>query len=450
MVGALKTFLTRRVLGDQLAGRLLGPGLAALVIKVASAAFSYLMLVAFARMLDPAAYGHFGVMLNISIVLSAVAALGLPTAAMRFWAGHQAKGEIELARGFHIGAQKLLLTIAAVFCSVGVIISSSGWGSAYFGVRYGALLVAVFAVVLAFADYFANILRAQNKIIWSMVPRDVIWRIGSPIVAFILFWSTGFLTAGWAIGCCIAVLAVLTLAQGLTSHQAMNTATADVSVRSDWSQWRGPLLPLAGASILFAMVQQLDVVVVSAFLGAQEAGAYFAAQKTASLLGLVMIAGGLVAAPLMSAAWQSGRKAELQRLCKMLALAIAVSTAIGFVVLFAIGKPLLSIFDPAYQSAYPLLLILGLGYAIDALAGPTAYLMQMTSLEGAYLRIMAIVYAFVLALQLVFVPLYGAVAAACATALGVALWNIIAITQLRRTIGVDSSILSFFLPPKSA
>ena len=450
MANGLKSFLSKHVLGDQLAGRLLGPGLAALVIKIASAAFSYLMLVAFARMLDPVAYGHFGVMLNISIVMSAVAALGLPTAAMRFWAGHQAKGDIDLAKGFHIGAQKILLAVSVALFGGGVILSMLGWGTDYFGLRNGALLVAVFAVVLAFADYFANILRAQNKIIWSMAPRDVVWRIGSPVVAFILFWSTGILTAGWAIGCCIAVLAVLTCAQGLASHQAMKALAGDSPARSDWSQWRGPLLPLAGASILFAMVQQLDVVVISAFLGAQEAGAYFAAQKTASLLGLVMIAGGLVAAPLMSAAWQSGRKAELQRLCKMLALAIAVSTAIGFVVLVLIGKPLLMIFDPAYQSAYPLLLILGLGYAIDALAGPTAYLMQMTSLEGAYLRIMAVVYGFVLALQLVFVPLYGAVAAACATALGVALWNIIAIRQLRRSIGVDSSILSFFLPPKSA
>jgi O-antigen/teichoic acid export membrane protein len=450
MASKLKSFLSNQVLGDQLAGRLLGPGLAALIIKVASAAFSYLMLVAFARMLDPVTYGHFGVMLNISIVLSAVAALGLPTAAMRFWAGHQAKGDLDLAKGFHVGAQKLLLIVAFTLCGAGVLATWQGWGADYFGLRQGALLVTVFAVVLAFADYFANILRAQNKIIWSMAPRDVVWRIISPVIAFIVLWSTGVLTAGLAIGCCIGVLAVLTAMQGFTSYKAVNVAAGDVPARFDWPQWRGPLVPLAGASILYAMVQQLDVVIVSAVLGAKEAGAYFAAQKTASLLGLVMIAGGLVAAPLMSAAWQSGRKAELQRLCKMLALAIAVSTAIGFVVLVLIGKPLLSIFDPAYQSAYPLLLILGLGYAIDALAGPTAYLMQMTSLEGAYLRIMAVVYGFVLALQLLFVPLYGAIAAACATALGVALWNIIAITQLRRSIGVDSSILSFFLPPRAA
>jgi O-antigen/teichoic acid export membrane protein len=194
----------------------------------------------------------------------------------------------------------------------------------------------------------------------------------------------------------------------------------------------------------------LDVVVVGTLVGPQEAGAYFAAQKTASLLGLVMIAGGLVAAPLMSAAFQAGQHVELQRLCKFLSLAIAVGTLAGFIVLVIMGKPLLAIFDPSYRDAYAILVILSIGYAIDALAGPTAYLMQMTSLEGAYLRIMAVVYSLVLALQFALVPHYGAIGAAACTALGVCLWNIIAVYQLRKTIGVDSSILSLFMKTKQA
>jgi O-antigen/teichoic acid export membrane protein len=439
----------RGLLSPQLSARLLGPGLSALVIKVASAGLSYAMLVAFARMLDPAAYGHFGVMLNMAIVISAVAALGLPTGAMRFWAGHFAKDEPSLALGFHIGAQKLLFIVGLVLIGVAAVASGfAAWRNA-FGVPLGALLVALLAVGFSFGDYYANALRAQNKVLWSMLPRDIIWRIAAPLSAALVLYSSGILTAGTAVSCCIATMALVSFSQAVVSTRASSRIIGQVSARSDWPHWRRALIPLAGASILYAMVQQLDVVVIGAFLGAEKAGAYFAAQKTASLLGLVMIAGGLVAAPMMSAAYQSGEKTELQSLCKLLALAIAVTTAFGFVVLVMLGKPLLGIFDPAYRSAYPLLLVLAFGYAIDALAGPTAYLMQMTSLEGAYLRIMAIVYAFVLMLQIVFVPIYGAMAAACATASGVALWNVIAIYQLRRSIGIDSSILSFFLPPRN-
>lgn len=439
----------RAVLVDQLAAKLLGPGLWALAIKVAGAAFSYLMLVAFAHMLDAKGYGHFGVMLNVSIVLSAVAALGLPTGVLRFWSGHLARGELNLAKGFHGQAQWVLAAAGTGLIALGAMASWLGWWQSSLGFALGSLLVALLSVSFSFADYYANALRAQNRVLWSMVPRDVLWRIGSPLLAGLVFYWSGQLSAAEAAASCFVVLVILVVAQAFVSNRAANSLTQLTTAKTAWGHWRRPLLPMAGASILYAMVQQLDVVVIGAFLGAEDAGAYFAAQKTASLLGLVMIAGGLVAAPVISAAYQAGRKQELQRLCKMLALAIAVTTALGFVALVVVGKPLLGIFDPAYQSAYPILLVLGLGYAIDALAGPTAYLMQMTSLEGAYLRIMAIVYGFVLSLQILFVPKYGALAAACATALGVALWNIIAITQLRRSIGVDSSILSFFLPPRA-
>jgi O-antigen/teichoic acid export membrane protein len=440
----------RGVFGDEMTAKLLGPGLSALIIKVASAGCSYVMLVAFARMLSPADYGHFGVMLNVAIVLSTVAALGLPTGVMRFWAGHLAKNELDMARGFHLGAQKILAIAGAILIALGVFAASRGWWSTALGLPMGSFLVALLAVSFSFGDYYANALRAQNMVVWSMLPRDILWRVAAPLMAAGLLFYSGALGAGQAISICIAIMLFVIVAQAAVSHAVTKRVTGTALPKADWAHWRKALFPLAGASILYAMVQQLDVVVIGAYLGAEEAGAYFAAQKTASLLGLVMIAGGLVAAPMMSAAFQSGEKRELQRLCKLLALAIAMTTAIGFVILAILGKPLLGIFDPAYRSAYPLLLILGLGYAIDALAGPTAYLMQMTSLEGAYLRIMAIVYAFVLGLQIVFVPKYGAIAAAAATALGVALWNIIAIYQLRRSIGVDSSILSFFLPPRQS
>jgi O-antigen/teichoic acid export membrane protein len=435
-------------LGNELVAKLLGPGLWALTIKVASAALSYVMLVAFARMMDAVNYGQFGVMLNVSIVLSTIVAVGLPTGIMRFWPGHMARGEMDLAQGFHNDAQLFLVTLGLVLLALGACASWSGWWTSSFGLELGALFVACMAVSFSFGDYYANALRAQGRVLWSMVPRDIMWRVVSPLLAALVLYFTGNLSAGKAFLSCIAVMTVVAVCQAWISRNAARHLTQNAKPRSTWANWHKPLLPLAGASIVYAMVQQLDVVIIGTFLGAEKAGAYFAAQKTASLLGLAMIAGGLIAAPLMSAAFQSGRSDELQRICKMLAAAIAVTTAVGFVVLLVIGKSLLGIFDPAYESAYPLLIVLAFGYTIDALAGPTAYLMQMTSLEGVYLRIMAIVYGFVLSLQILFVPIYGAIAAACATALGVGLWNIISIYHLRRSIGVDSSILSFFLPPR--
>jgi O-antigen/teichoic acid export membrane protein len=157
-----------------------------------------------------------------------------------------------------------------------------------------------------------------------------------------------------------------------------------------------------------------------------------------------MIAGGMVAAPMMAASYHAGRMDELQRLCRLLALAIAATTLAGLAFLAVLGKFLLGIFDPAYVSAYGVLMVLGLGFTVDAMAGPSAYLMQMTKLEWTYLRVMAIVYALVIALQLTFVPRYGMIAAAAASALGVVVWNLLAVSLLRREIRIDPSVFSLF------
>jgi O-antigen/teichoic acid export membrane protein len=435
--------------GQDLMARFVGPGLIALVIKIISAALSYIMLVSFARLMTPTAYGHFGLMLNLAIVLSSIACLGLSNGVMRFWTGHLARGERSFAQGFTVAAQRILLAVSVAMLIVGLALSYVGVGQSIFGMQTGALFVAALAGAFAFGDYYSSALRAQGKVMWSLFPRDILWRILATAAAFITAHYFSILSAGSALLCCAGTMICLCGAQAIASRRAAHALTGNAEPQSNWRYWRKPLLPLAGASILYAMIQQLDVVVVGALLGADEAGAYFAAQKTASLLGLVMIAGGLVAAPLMSAAFQGGQRLELQRLCKLLAAAIALTTLLGLVGVAVFGKLLLSIFDPTYVSAYAILMVLALGYTIDAMAGPTAYLMQMTSLEGAYLRVMAIVYAFVLTLQVVFVPIYGAIAAAAATAAGVCLWNIIAIRLLRKSIGVDSSILSFFVAAKT-
>jgi O-antigen/teichoic acid export membrane protein len=197
------------------------------------------------------------------------------------------------------------------------------------------------------------------------------------------------------------------------------------------------------------MIQQFDVVIIGSLLSKPEAGAYFAAQKTAMMLSLVLIAGGLVTAPTMAALYHAGRRAELQRLCQKLALAIAATTILGYGVLVVIGSSLLQLFDPAFVSAYPILLIVGLGTVVDAISGPNSYLMQMTNYEKPYLKVMLSCYALVLVAQFILVPRYGSMGAALASAGGVILWNVLSIALLRRHAGLDPSLLGVILPPKA-
>jgi O-antigen/teichoic acid export membrane protein len=431
-----------RFAGKAFSQKLAGPAFLAFAIKITSAALSYIMLVAFARMLGAEDYGKFGVMLNLGIVLSTVIGFGLPTTILRWWPEYLVKNDPARAVGAMYGSTRLLGYASMTLIVTGALVSITGFGQNLFGFEWGALAVAILAAVTIFSDFFSGALRATERTFFAMAPRDILWRIASPLLAYAVMRATGLSNAAVAIACVVAVLIVIDLVQFVGLRRVVSLAIRGVTPLQDWPVWRKTLVPIWGAAVLTALIQQLDVVVVGSMLGSTEAGAYFAAQKTANLLGLAMIAGGLVGAPIMAAHFHANRISDLQKLCRMIAIAIAATTLIGVVFEVLFGRQLLGIFDASFAASYSVLMVLCLGYAIDSLSGPNAYLMQVVGLERSYLRIMLVVYGIVLALQVALIPRYGAIAAAGANAFGTCLWNIAAIWLLRRRIGVDPSILS--------
>jgi O-antigen/teichoic acid export membrane protein len=427
-----------------LGNKLFGSGMISLLIKVSGAGLSYLMFVAFAHLLNAEDYGVFAFTFNLAVVVSAFAGFGYSTAIMRYLPKYLAQGRPEYANGaIKMGTQLTLLGIVLALL-VGFV-ADHFWMVAS---NRNYFVVAVLASTFCIGDFAAGVLRAQNSVVASMLPRDVLWRILAPLCALIVVWSGYMLNSNLAIHICAFVLLALLIFQIAVVHSNMKNNVAQLPAVSDWAGTRKSLLPLWGAGIIFAMIQQMDVVVVGLLANAGETGAYFAAQKTAALLSLVLIAGGLVTAPIMAALYEKKHTQELQKLCRQMVIAIAAVTLLGFLFLVLSGNILLSIFNPSFTSAYYILLILAFGAMIDAVSGPTAYLMQMTSLETVYARMLAVIYVLVFVLQFIFIPKYGVIAAALANASGVIVWNCVSIYFLRKKIGVDPSLFGIFFPTK--
>jgi O-antigen/teichoic acid export membrane protein len=425
-----------------LLGKMLGSGAIAFSAKVLGAGLSYLMLVVFARLLSSADYGHFGMALNSTILIATAAEIGLPMSVMRFYPAALANGRDDEAKAIIRGS-----LLATVIVATGVLVISVGLSqfsifTQMFGFQYAPMVIAVFIAFTALADLISAILRAQGLAAWSLYPRDVFWRASAPALALALAYAGYQLGAFHALLACIVTLAVIVLFQLRKSIAALRKRHPNPRAQGRWHIPVKTLMPIWGAGVVYAMIQQFDVVVVGSLLGPQSAGLYFTAQKTSALLGLAGIAGGMVAAPMMASAFHGGNREELQKLCRYLAIGISGVTLLGLVFFAFAGKLLLGFFDPSYVSGYWLLMIFSLGFTVEALAGPSAYLMQMTSLENSYLRIMACCYALVIALQLVFVPRYGLMAAALANVSGVVLWNLAANILIRKKLGVDASIFS--------
>jgi O-antigen/teichoic acid export membrane protein len=432
----VQDFLARHGLASEFAQQ----AIAAFIIKLGGAVLSFVMFVAIAREMNAVTYGHFSILINLSILVSAIFGLGTSFAVLRFWPRYMATEDYAKARGFiHfcfwlIGISSIVLLLIAEFANL-----SWSWSS-LLGFQHAPLAIAALAICFTVADFVASALRSQNSIYWSMLPRDIIWRSATPLIIFILSANAIRIDEFIVSNVTIIVLSILLAVQCWVLWINSKSVTKHTPPEMEISEWRGPMMALWGSTVVFAIVQQFDVVIVGALAGPAEAGAYFAAQKIASVLGLVLLAAGLVAAPAISRLFHGQHLADLQLLCSRLVVVVAFATLAGFALVVLFGNQLLKLFDADYVHAYGALVILALATVFDSLCGPTAALMQMTKLESAYLKLIAAVYALVIAAQLALVPSYGIMAAALCNLAGVIVWNLAAIVKLRKQVGVDPSI----------
>ena len=429
----------------QLMKLVFGQSAVAALIKLATAVLSYAMFVVLAWVMTDTDYGLFAVGFNMAIVLASVAGLGATSAILRFIPQYRVQKMPGLLRG--VLAEGLWLTIVAsvVLAAVVAALPRLPWLGDFEGiapVAAASLLIPAFAI----SEYLSSVLRTNSSTFWALAPRDIFWRaaiLGFGLLAYILGWQYSGATALKITA--LALLVIVSL-QAILIWRPLREGPLD---RSEWRRWYRVSAPMWAAATLYALTQQMDVVIAAALASPADAGAYFAAQKTAMLLSLVPIAVNIVSAPIISSLYHSGDTEGLRRLCVWMALALTIPTAIGFLFLVFAGEHLLAMFDPAFAASHHILLILGFAALIAAAAGPTAYFMQMTGSERHLLRIMVVTYALTLALQFLLGTRFGAVGIAWATLFGAAVGNVWAVSVIRRQSGTDTSILNVFRPVRS-
>ena len=298
--------------------------------------------------------------------------------------------------------------------------------------------------IMAWSEYAASALRAFGYTFNAMAPRDIVWRAIICVIAVLLVVQGIKADAVQVLLTVAAILFVIVVAQLGHAHVYFGQALREPAPRHDYPLWIKTSIPMWGAATLYALAQQFDVVILGLFMSPADAGPYFAALRTANMLSLLLIAGNLISAPMIAKHHHSGDREALKRLMRLLTAAIAIPTLLGFGLLALIGKPLLALFNPSFTSAYLVMLVLGVGFTFDAIAGPTGYMLQMIGREKTYLKIMASAYAFTIALQCLLIPWLGPYGAAIPSALGLILANLLIIRTVKTTVGIDPSLIGLF------
>lgn len=400
-----------------------------------------------ARLLTPADFGSYSLILSVAGAGALIAQLGLPQSTVRHVARANAAPGGSQARP----AISTSATLALVTAVVGAVLVLWPLGRlidrVFPDVRLQAVL-GLFAVLVGIRvlenitpELFRGVRDFRNGSIF-----------GGSLSAVLLAALTATFLA-WTGTASLETVLIISIAAS-----AASLAAAIVLLwRKLRSLPRAPKTRLLGlgvvspaiwfAAILNYSITQLDLWVVGALGDGRDIALYSAAFRLATLVTMPLTIVNFVVPPLVVELLARDQPQRLQRAVQTVATVAGAPAFVALVIFAAFGSWICGlIYGDFYLGAGTPLAVLALGKLASVLAGACGITLLMSGGQRTSLGILAVNLAMTLPMQVIGFRLAGLVGLATATSIGFALQNVHQVIAVRRRIGVrtEFNILQTF------
>lgn len=395
-----------------------------------------------ARILQPESYGLYSYALAIVTALSLLAQFGIPTIVTKEIAAAESQGNWSQAKGvIKWGYKSISILVVIVFLVLSLIALTQyeHWGHSEI-LTYS---VSVFMIpLLALEEMRIAILNGLRKIMLSRVPGEL---LRSTLVCLCLVWFMVFPSDSHGMDAAQAmtiIVIVSVISFGIGTWILVRVEPQEIKhCKPHYSsrQWITSALPIALTAGIGFLNQSTATLILGAFLSKSDVGYYRIAMLGSNLvlIALTTINSGL--APYFSRSFAGSDWRQLQHLAVRSAqLALAVSALIVMTYFIFGHSAIVAGFGEAYADAYAPLLILAIGQLVTAATGSAGVILYMTG-NGREVSIGAMLGAVINVIaNVILVPRYGIVGAACATVVSESVWTLTWCYLLWKRIGIIS------------
>ncbi len=312
-----------------------------------------------ARMLGPTGFGQYAYALAVVGAASIPAALGLPTAVVRFVAVYREAGEWGLARGLLrrsnllVGALGSILALAVAFAAV---VASDPTRVFTFW------LAAPLIPLLVWTNLRQKALQGLHHPVAAQLPELFVKRVVFLFLGGALWWAGAGLVrlpqglmAAWLVASGVTFVVGAGLLRYFSPPPLLKAAP-----RYDTRQWLGMALPMLAAEGAGVVYTTTDIILLGVFRPAEEVGLYQVAIRTAGLILVFLTASNWVLAPWFARLHASSDRARLQRIVTRATRVTSLLSLAVFGVLVLGGRELLALFfGETFTRAWGVLLVLG-------------------------------------------------------------------------------------------
>jgi len=389
------------------------------------------------RYLGVSQFGTYAALLSFAAILQIITDAGLYlTLSHRIV--RDAEREYEyLSQSIGIRILLAVLVFGAGILAVRAVPSYHGYEGAF----------AVLGVGFTFQSVSQLLMSVYQKygVVWRATVGDLVGRAFH--IASLFLISRGSLSLSSAIlaftiGCLSALLV----------HYAWAPLSRVFPRSVQWDTWKqlfSASWPLGAMLILNAVYFRIDTVMLSFFRSSAEVGLYGLAYRIIeSALFFPYMLGGLLL-PRVTAALHEHDIIQAREWIEQALRLLSTVALIGAAVLFAVRRPLLAFFGADFAGAAPLLAILSLAMICMFLGNVFGFTLVAQERSRALLALYGGLVVFNIAVNSVFIPRYGALAAAWSTVATEALSVSIAALLVRSSVPWRLSALLQPITPRT-
>lgn len=416
---------------------ILGKGSVSVALKFVGTGLNFLLQIFLARLLGAEGVGVYFVALALATTTALIARLGMDYNITRVVAGSTNDRQWRDARIDFQQALKIGLT-GSVF-GASILIASAGWlsSSVFSNAELTAplRLIAIAVAPMAMTILYSRALQGQKRVAEAMLVEVII----TPLVACTLaYWFvTNFEIAGAAIAFGIGSTIALITAAWRWHGQFRDQPLVRASTRSDN---RLKLIrdsaPLFGTAIFQQLGQVTPLFVLGAYGASAEAGVYYAAYRTAALIGLLLIAANGIIAPKFAALFENRQTTSLNNVVCNSAFVLTVVAMPALLLFLLMPGTALKLFGDEFVQGAGLLRILACGQLINIMTGSLGFLLIMTdNARAMFVTTSGMLIANVV-MSYYLIPIHGSVGAAVATAGSLAIAGVLRFVFVWRDLGI--------------
>lgn len=422
---------------NRIASRIVGP----LLVKAVGTIAAFILSVVLARVLGVDDFGAYSFVVSAVMVLAIPIQAGIPTLATREVARSQAVNDNRMIHGYLAWSNRIIFLYFAPVAGA-VLLLQRAFPETDFTLHSLVAVTAVATIAVTLRN--SGVLRGLGHFVAGSAP-DVLMRPAVQLIAFcVLFyfakglaqqtlWALVTFVGASTFACCVSML----WQRAALRRKAQPREDAGSAQVAQWRKAALLLTVVGGGQILFG---HIDTLMLGLLGSERDVGAYRVAVQLSMLVIFALSVVNQVLQPSLSRLHAQDDMAAFQKLVADSSLFMFLGTLVPALALaFAAPQLLEFVFGAEYGAAAPALQILILGQVINVFFGSVGTILNMTGLEKEATRGMVVAVVVNLGLDLLLIPLFGLTGAALASALTIAIWNLILRHFVKDRLGIESA-----------